>query len=265
MIESGDVTPKGAIQQENSAKPPNFKHRNTVHLNSAPKNLMVVSIDEKADEPSDDATSSSNKEPVLRIQKVNEDSGSDKDDNFINDDDKEDEPDSGTMKQQEEDKLRFQMRKNLERNQMLLPPPEELIKKKLIENEAARTGAPIPFIKCGRLIGNEKIEKLDPENPARDVPVEPTVTEIPPCTMINDYLIHAKNANRLVYCRFGEKYVTDLEKRKNSNISSLNAPNACLGSASYLINIRKLIEDHNIESEKKDFKSMKTTQMNKKD
>jgi hypothetical protein len=157
------------------------------------------------------------------------------------------------------------MRKNLERNQMLLPPPEELIKKKLIENEQARTGAPIPFIKCGRLIGNEKIEKLDPENPARDVPVEPTSTDIPPCTMINDYLINAKNANRLVYCRFGEKYVTDLEKRKNSNISSLNAPNACLGSASYLINIRKLIEDHNIDSEKKDFKSMKTTQINKKD
>jgi hypothetical protein len=66
MAESEDVTPKGAIQQENPVKPPNFKHRNTVHLNSAPKNLMVASIDEKADDPSDDATSSS-KEPLLRI------------------------------------------------------------------------------------------------------------------------------------------------------------------------------------------------------
>lgn len=153
------------------------------------------------------------------------------------------------------------MRQNLEKNQLLLPPPEELIKKKLIENEQARTGAPIPFIKFGRLQGKEQIEKLDPENPNKDLPVEPTVTDIPPCNQINDYLIGAKNANRLVYCRFGEKYVTDLEKRKNSNISSLNAPNACLGSASYLINIRKLIEDHNIESEKKDFKSMKTVSM----
>lgn len=144
---------------------------------------------------------------------------------------------------------------------MLLPPPEELIKKKLIENEAARTGAPIQFIKCGRLIGKEKVEKLNPENPDKDMPVEPTPSDIPICNNMNDYLIGAKNANRLVYCRLGEKYVTDLEKRKNSNISSLNAPNACLGSASYLINIRKLIEDHNMESEKKDFKSMKTVSM----
>jgi len=71
-------------------------------------------------------------------------------------------------------------------------------------------------------------------------------------------LINAKLANRLIYCRFGEKYVTDLEKRKNSNISALNAPSSSLGSASYLINIKKLIDEHNIEGEKKDFKNMKT-------
>lgn len=52
-----------------------------------------------------------------------------------------------------------------------------------------------------------------------------------------------------------------MEKRKNSNISSLNAPSQSFGSASYLINIKKLIEEHNIEGEKKDFKSMKTQNM----
>jgi hypothetical protein len=36
-----------------------------------------------------------------------------------------------------------------------------------------------------------------------------------------------------------------------------------LGSASYLINIKKLIEEHNIDGEKKDFKSMKTGNMGK--
>jgi|TARA_B110000285_G_scaffold179005_1_gene201474 cytosolic carboxypeptidase protein 2/3 len=34
-----------------------------------------------------------------------------------------------------------------------------------------------------------------------------------------------------------------------------------LGSASYLINIKKLIEEHNIDGEKRDFKSMKTKSM----
>ena len=57
--------------------------------------------------------------------------------------------------------------------------------------------------------------------------------------------------------------MTDIERRKNSNISALNLPVQCLGSASYLINIKKLIEECNIEGEKKDFKSMKTNSMGK--
>lgn len=36
-----------------------------------------------------------------------------------------------------------------------------------------------------------------------------------------------------------------------------------LSSASYLINIKKLVEEHNIDGEKRDFKSMKTGQMGK--
>jgi hypothetical protein len=107
---------------------------------------------------------------------------------------------------------------------MLLPPPEELFKKSVIENEQARTGATIPFIKFARLCGKETIEKLDPDNKKDgDVP-EATPTDILPALIMNDYLINAKQAGKLVYCRMGEKFVTDLEKRKNSNISSLNAP-----------------------------------------
>lgn len=72
------------------------------------------------------------------------------------------------------------------------------------------------------------------------------------------------HANKLIYCRFGEKYLQDIEKRKNSILTEQNQPSINLASASYLLNIKKLIEEHNIEAgEKGNFKSMKTKNMNK--
>lgn len=145
-----------------------------------------------------------------------------------------------------------------------MPPPEDLIKKSLVDDEPVKTGAPIPFIKFNRLLGRERIEKMNPDNENRGVPppvTAPVDTGIAPASTISDYMINAKEANRIVYCRFGEKYIQDLEKRKNSNISSLNAPN--MSSASYLINIKKLIEDYNIDGEKRDFKQMRSGQMGK--
>jgi len=53
---------------------------------------------------------------------------------------------------------------------MLLPPPEELFKRTVIENEQARTGAPIPFIRFGRLIGKETIERLNADIKNGDCP-----------------------------------------------------------------------------------------------
>ena len=87
----------------------------------------------------------------------------------------------------------------------------------------------------------------------------PGFMEIAPANTISDYTINALEAKRIVYCRLGEKYISDLEKRKNSNISSLNAPN--LATAAYLINIKKLVDENNIEGEKRDFKSMRSGQM----
>ena len=52
-------------------------------------------------------------------------------------------------------------------------------------------------------------------------------------------MIHNFKNGSLVYCRFGEKYLTDLEKRKNSLISMTNQPHTNLASASYLINVKK--------------------------
>jgi hypothetical protein len=144
-----------------------------------------------------------------------------------------------------------------------MPPPEDLIKKSAVDDEPVKTGAPIAFIKFNRLLGREKIEKMNPdnENPGQPPPPSTVDTGIAPANTISDYMLNAKDANRIVYCRFGEKYIQDIEKRKNSNISSLNAPN--LSSASYLINIKKLIEDYNIDGEKKDFKQMRSGQMGK--
>ena len=90
-----------------------------------------------------------------------------------------------------------------------------------------------------------------------------TPTDIAHSNTVTDYLINANAANRLIYCRFGEKYITDLEKRKNSVLSQSNQPHTNLGCASYLINIKKLIEEHNIDGDKRDFKSMKTKSMGK--
>ena len=45
-----------------------------------------------------------------------------------------------------------------------MPPPEDLIKKTVIDDEPVKTGAPIPFIKYNRLLGRERIEKLNPHN-----------------------------------------------------------------------------------------------------
>lgn len=144
-----------------------------------------------------------------------------------------------------------------------MPPPEDLIKKTAVDDEPVKTGAPIAFIKFNRLLGRERVEKMNPDNENRGQPPPETPVNngITPANTISDYMINAKEANRIVYCRFGEKYIADLEKRKASNISSLNAPN--MSSASYLINIKKLIEDYNIDGEKRDFKSMRSGQMGK--
>jgi hypothetical protein len=92
-------------------------------------------------------------------------------------------------------------------------------------------------------------------------PGDRTPTDIAFSNTVTDYLINAQAANRLVYCRFGEKYISDLEKRKNSVLSQSNQPHTNLGCASYLINIKKLIEEHNIDGDKRDFKMMKTKSM----
>ena len=35
-------------------------------------------------------------------------------------------------------------------------------------------------------------------------------------------MLNAKEAGRLIYCRFGEKYLADMERRKNSHLTMAN-------------------------------------------
>ena len=61
-----------------------------------------------------------------------------------------------------------------------------------------------------RLYGKERIEKMNPDNNNKGwMPSAESqqCSDIAPANTINDYMINAKEANRLVYCRLGEKYV----------------------------------------------------------
>lgn len=45
-----------------------------------------------------------------------------------------------------------------------IPPAHDLIRKTAVEDEPVKTGAPIAFIKFNRLLGHERIEKMNPDN-----------------------------------------------------------------------------------------------------
>lgn len=49
------------------------------------------------------------------------------------------------------------------------PPPEELIRKTATDQEPVKTGAPIAFVKFQRLMGVERIEKMNPDNDKREI------------------------------------------------------------------------------------------------
>lgn len=44
------------------------------------------------------------------------------------------------------------------------PPPEDLIKKSAIDDEPVKSGAGIAFVRFNRLMGRERLEKLNPDN-----------------------------------------------------------------------------------------------------
>lgn len=59
---------------------------------------------------------------------------------------------------------------------------------------------------------------------------------------VSDYILKALAKQKLVYCRFGDKYLTELEKKKPSTVVANNQPSG-FTNASTLLNIKKLIEE----------------------
>lgn len=73
-------------------------------------------------------------------------------------------------------------------------------------------------------------------------------------TTIQQEIVRHHQEGTLVYCRYGEQYVLNLERQSNA-ISNLPMSSKC---ASFLINVKKLIKDHNIDSTEHNLYRMKT-------
>ena len=78
------------------------------------------------------------------------------------------------------------------------------------------------------------------------------------CSHLHNYMIRMSDEGQVVYCRFGKEYITNLSKQANSISANPSLAPPMKQIATYLINIKKLIRDHNIESESKDFNRMQT-------
>lgn len=144
----------------------------------------------------------------------------------------------------------------------IIPPPEALMPKSLFQFEEAKSGAGINFLKLQKLQGKELIEKMNPDKASNSRQRRDRGDcDISDCITISEYIIESFHKKKLIYCRYGEKYVHDLEKRKKSSLAESNLPSQNLASASYLLNIKRLIEEHNIDANQKDFKKMKMDKM----
>lgn len=71
----------------------------------------------------------------------------------------------------------------------------------------------------------------------------------PNSKIIAEELVKSFNEGKVVYCRFGKQYIQNLEKQINSVLNNNTQVSTSLKSATFLINIKKLIKDHNIDSE----------------
>lgn len=66
----------------------------------------------------------------------------------------------------------------------------------------------------------------------------------------------------VVYCRFGPQHISNLAKQAFNLINNPNLSQPMRQIATYLINVKKLVKDHNIDSETKDFNKLKTCKPN---
>ena len=151
-----------------------------------------------------------------------------------------------------------------------LPPPLELIAKTVHKDEPIKTGAPIAFVSIAQMAGGRyraeeacgkpKAERAEGEEPENfPIDLKPDVASIRANqTNIQHYMAAMNENNYLVYCRFGRDYISNLAKQALNLINNPNLSQPMRQIATYLINIKKLVRDHNIDSESKDFNKLKT-------
>lgn len=97
--------------------------------------------------------------------------------------------------------------------------------KSMFIHEEAKSGAGISFLKLQRLQGKELVEKMNPDKAGnRRAGVGYGDCDISECMAISDYIIDSFHSKKLIYCRYGEKYVNDLEKRKKSTLCESSLP-----------------------------------------
>jgi hypothetical protein len=64
--------------------------------------------------------------------------------------------------------------------------------------------------------------------------------------------------SQVVYCRYGKDYITKIAKEQQALINTPGLSQPMKHIATYLINVKKLVRDHNIDSEEKDFNRLST-------
>lgn len=97
--------------------------------------------------------------------------------------------------------------------------------KSLFPAEEAKSGAGINFLKLQRLHGKELVEKMNPDKCGnKRSRRDRGDVDISDCITVSEYIIESFHKKKLVYCRYGEKYVSDLEKRKKSSLAESNLP-----------------------------------------
>lgn len=150
-------------------------------------------------------------------------------------------------------------------NVILAPPLDLIAKTGYTQDEPIQTGAPINFLKLEKLIGGktrkEVISTVKTEPLKLEIlgPVKPDIQAIRQAsTQLLTYLQQMTEQGHVVYCRFGKDYVSRIAKEQQAliNTPGLTAPMKQI--ATYLINIKKLMRDHNIDSESKDFERLST-------
>ncbi len=174
---------------------------------------------------------------------------------------------------QKPDHLRYAENKNEnQRNQygFVVSEPLDLMPKNVkLVDEQIKTGAPIGFLclerfHVGRKVELEKLAQSNGSAASLSAPVaipgstDEVQTIRDSSTILPKYMVAMFDINKVVYCRYGRDYIPSVAKQIQMAIQNPTLCQPVRQIATYLINIKKLVLEHNIESDEKDFTKLRT-------